>query len=84
MDNRQWPTTQDSCVVDEPGQRSVADLSQDPDPAGLLESVGLGQLFDHDGVDSGDLQLGCQRQPHRSRSDDQDLSVNFHFRADPA
>ena len=57
---------------------------QDPDPAGLLQGVGLAQLLDHDGVDSGDLQLGCQRQPYWPRSDDQDLTVNFHFRSDPA
>jgi len=49
-----------------------------------LQGVGLAQLLDHDGVDSGDLQLGCQRQPYWPRSDDQDLTVNFHFRSDPA
>jgi hypothetical protein len=26
-----------------------------PDPVGLSQGVGLGQLLDHDGVDSGDL-----------------------------
>jgi hypothetical protein len=49
-----------------------------------LQSVGLSQLFDHDGVDSGDLQLGCQRQPDWPSSDDEDLTVNLHFRTDPA
>jgi hypothetical protein len=49
-----------------------------------LQGVGLGQLFDHDGGDSGDLELASERQPYWPRSDDEDLTVIFHFRADPA
>ena len=52
---------------------------QDPDPTSLLQGVGLSQLFDHDGVDSGDLQLGCQRQPDGPGPDNEDLTVNLHF-----
>jgi hypothetical protein len=32
---------------------------QDPDATGFLQGVGLGQLFDQDGVDSRQLQLRC-------------------------
>jgi hypothetical protein len=44
-----------------------------------LQGVGLRELFDHDGVDSGDFQLGCQRQPYWPRSDDEDLIVDLPF-----
>jgi hypothetical protein len=48
-----------------------------PDPPRLLKGVGVGQLFHHDRVNSGDLELGRQRQPDWARSDYEDLTVNL-------